>query len=863
MTVDNYDYIALNARIALKSEDGGLQLQYEKESVESYVNEIGTRLRQYPTEHARIADLVNDGYYDPDVFSGYCPGFAEELKEYALSFRHEFPTLMSALKFYGSYAMLSRDNKEVLETFEDRAVMNALFLGGGDAVLARGLVKDIIENKYQPATPTFLNAGKKQRGEFVSCFSILVEDDMNSIGRSINTALQLSKRGGGVALGLTDIRESGAPIKGIEGAASGVVPVMKLYEDSFSYANQLGQRQGAGAVYISAHHPDVMKVLDTKRENADEKIRIKTLSVGLVVPDITFQLTREGRDMALFSPYDVLREYGKPLSTVGITENYEDMVHNGNIRKSYVSARTFLTTVAEIQAESGYPYLMFEDNVNRDLPVPGKVVQSNLCVTGETMLLTDSGYRRVDELYKTQEDFDVVVDRRARDMDVNAKGLSVESSTRMALTARDADILQLTTREGYSIRATPWHKMYVLRDENLSKIPLSDVAPGDLVPIQPDAGAYGLDHHPDLAYPWAVVESIIPDGTEDVYDVTVENGHSVIFNGIATGQCSEILQPQTHSVITDEQSYEAVGYDVICNLGSLNVAHVLDGGNVAEVVDNAVRALNTVNAAADVSVVPSVRHTQERRHPIGLGAMNFHGALAVNGIMYGSPESIEFANAFFSTVNFWSIHASMNEAIRRNESFEGFEDSAYFDGSYFTKYTETDFRPSGEVGDLFREKGFVVPGPEDWENLSVQVALNGLYNSQRMALAPTGSISYLSGSTASVWPVVGIVENRKEGRTGRVYVPAYGLSELTALYYVSAYDTDMDEYLDVIAAIQQHVDQGISTNLFFKGRGLTTAKMTKAQIKAWKKGLKSLYYTRIQNDKIIGQNSDECVSCTL
>lgn len=699
------DYIALNARISLKGSDGGLQLGYEKKAIQSYLDEVRARTRIYPTERARIADLVNDGYYDNAVYTDYVPGFAEDLKEYALSFRHEFPTLMSALKFYGSYAMLSRDNKEVLETFEDRVVMNALFLGGGDSSLARGLVKDIIENKYQPATPTFLNAGKKQRGEFVSCFSILVEDDMNSIGRSINTALQLSKRGGGVALGLTDIRESGAPIKGIEGAASGVVPIMKLYEDSFSYANQLGQRQGAGAVYISAHHPDVMKVLDTKRENADEKIRIKTLSVGLVVPDITFQLAREGRDMALFSPYDVLREYGKPLSTVGITENYEDMVRNDNIRKSYVSARTFLTTVAEIQAESGYPYLMFEDNVNRDLPVPGKVVQSNLC--------------------------------------------------------------------------------------------------------------------------------------------------------------SEVLQPQTHSVITDEQSYESVGYDVICNLGSLNVAHVLDGGNVAEVVDNAVRSLNTVNAAADVRVVPSVRHTQERRHPIGLGAMNFHGALAVNGIMYGSPESIEFANAFFSTVNFWSIHASMNEAIRRNESFEGFEDSAYFDGSYFTKYTETDFRPSGEVGDLFREKGFVVPGPEDWENLSVQVALNGLYNSQRMALAPTGSISYLSGSTASVWPVVGIVENRKEGRTGRVYVPAYGLSELTALYYVSAYDTDMDEYLDVIAAIQQHVDQGISTNLFFKGRGLTTAKMTKAQIKAWKKGLKSLYYTRIQNDKIIGQNSDECVSCTL
>ena len=101
---------------------------------------------------------------------------------------------------------------------------------------------------------------------------------MESIGRSINSALQLSKRGGGVALLLTNIREHGAPIKNIENQSSGVIPIMKLLEDSFSYANQLGARQGAGAVYLHAHHPDIYRFLDTKRENADEKIRIKTLS---------------------------------------------------------------------------------------------------------------------------------------------------------------------------------------------------------------------------------------------------------------------------------------------------------------------------------------------------------------------------------------------------------------------------------------------------------------------------------------------------------------------------------------------------------------------------------------------------------
>lgn len=125
---------------------------------------------------------------------------------------------------------------------------------------------------------------------------------MESIGRAVNSALQLSKRGGGVAFLLSNLREAGAPIKRIENQSSGVIPVMKMLEDAFSYANQLGARQGAGAVYLHAHHPDILRFLDTKRENADEKIRIKTLSLGVVIPDITFRLAKENADMALFSP---------------------------------------------------------------------------------------------------------------------------------------------------------------------------------------------------------------------------------------------------------------------------------------------------------------------------------------------------------------------------------------------------------------------------------------------------------------------------------------------------------------------------------------------------------------------------------
>lgn len=182
---------------------------------------------------------------------------------------------MAAYKFYSQYALKTNDGSAYLETYEDRVAFNALYFANGDEELALALADEMIHQRYQPATPSFLNAGRKRRGELVSCFLTQVTDDMNSIGRSINSALQLSRIGGGVGITLSNLREAGAPIKGYEGAASGVVPVMKLFEDSFSYSNQLGQRQGAGVVYLNVFHPDIIAFLSAKKENADEKIRVK------------------------------------------------------------------------------------------------------------------------------------------------------------------------------------------------------------------------------------------------------------------------------------------------------------------------------------------------------------------------------------------------------------------------------------------------------------------------------------------------------------------------------------------------------------------------------------------------------------
>jgi len=374
------DYHSLNAMLNLYDDRGRIQFDRDKEAAREYfLQHVNQNTVFFHNLRERLDYLVENEYYDKELLDLYSFEFIEKLENMVYSRKFRFQSFLGAFKYYTSYTLKTFDGKRYLERYEDRVVMVALGLAQGDETLATDIAEEMISGRFQPATPTFLNSGKKQRGELVSCFLLRIEDNMESIARGINSSLQLSKRGGGVALLLSNIRESGAPIKQIENQSSGIIPVMKLLEDSFSYANQLGARQGAGAVYLQAHHPDILRFLDTKRENADEKIRIKTLSLGVVIPDITFELAKNGEDMYLFSPYDVEKVYGVPFADISITEKYYEMVNDARIKKSKINAREFFQTIAEIQFESGYPYIMFEDTVNRANPINGRINMSNLC----------------------------------------------------------------------------------------------------------------------------------------------------------------------------------------------------------------------------------------------------------------------------------------------------------------------------------------------------------------------------------------------------------------------------------------------------------------------------------------------------
>ncbi|AGM26033.1 ribonucleoside-diphosphate reductase alpha chain [Spiroplasma syrphidicola EA-1] len=705
----NEEYITLNARTKL-FEKGKDNFKFDQLAAESYLkNVIIPNSKIFETVTQRINYLVDNNYYDKDLINQYSITAIEELTKLAQSFNHRFPSLMGALKFYNFYALKSFDSKEYLESYEERVIMNALFFGNGNIETAKKILKQIMLGRFQPATPTFLNAGKQQRGEYISCYLLRIEDNMESIARAVTSSLQLSKKGGGVALCLTNLREFGAPIKNIVNQATGVIPVMKILEDCFSYANQLGQRQGAGAVYLNAHHPDIILFLDTKRENADEKIRIKSLSLGVIIPDITFELAKKNEQMALFSPYDIEREYHKPMSDISITKEYYNLLNNPNIKKTFINPRKLFQMIAELHFESGYPYLLFDDTVNNRNAHPGRIVMSNLC--------------------------------------------------------------------------------------------------------------------------------------------------------------SEIAQVSTASEYNSDLSFQKIGDDICCNLGSLNIAKMMESGSeFAETVQLAIEALDHVSRKSDLSSAPSIAQGNKKNHAVGLGAMNLHGFLATNHLFYHSPEAVDFTNIFFYTIAYYAFKAS-NQLAKKYGSFANFENSKFADGSYFEKYTACDekkWTPQTEkIINLFKQYDIKIPTQQDWLDLVEKIKSRGLANSHLLAVAPTGSISYLSSCTPSLQPVVDAVEVRKEGKLGRIYVPAYQINFDNMEYYTfGAYELGPDPIIDIAAAAQQHVDQAISLTLFMTEKA-TTRDLNKAYIRAFTKRCASIYYVRIRQEVLADSENYQCDACVI
>lgn len=698
------NWIELNNQVIIKDNEGKYQLEKDKEALESYLNEyVKPRLKNFNSIEERLKYLIENDYYSQEVINKYSMDFIEKIYTHIKNCDFKFQSYMSANKFYQNYALKSDDNKTILETYNDKVLIVSLALGDGDEDLTLNLADKLIKQEFQPATPTFLNAGRARAGEMVSCFLLSVEDSTEGISYAISSANHLSKIGGGVALNLSRLRASGDPIKGIEGAAGGPVGVAKMLEQSFSYFNQMGARQGAGAVYLSVFHPDFELLMDTKKINADEKIRLTTLSLGAIIHNKFMELAEKNEKAYAFYPYSVYKKYKIHLDEMKMDEWYDKLVEDRDIRKKEINPRQMLTKIAQMQQESGYPYVVFIDTANKE---------------------------------------------------------------------------------------------HTLKDLGLIKM---------------------------------------------------------------SNLCCEIFQYQTPSHINGYTEDNIWGQDISCNLGSLNISNVMDNKDVEKTVETAIKALTFVSDKTNIKQVPTVKNGNDKSHSIGLGAMNLHGYLVRENILYTSKEAVDFCNVFFAMIRFYAIKASMNIAIKRKETFVGFEKSEYAkgkDSEVLSKYYNESYLPkTDKIKELF--EGIYIPTIKDWSKLLDEVKDNGIYNAYLTAIAPTQSISYVQNATSSIMPITEPVEVRTYGDSTTIY-PMPFLTNENMLYYQSAYRMDMRKVIDIVAAAQSHVDQGISTTLFVTD-DKTTRDLARYYIYAYKKGLKSLYYTRTK----MTRDDNECLMCSV
>jgi ribonucleoside-diphosphate reductase alpha chain len=295
----------------------------------------------------------------------------------------------------------------------------------------------------------------------------------------------------------------------------------------------------------------------------------------------------------------------------------------------------------------------------------------------------------------------------------------------------------------------------------------------------------------------------------------------------------------------------------------MNVAMAMDSPDFGKTVETAVRALSAVSDMSDISSAPSIANGNSKSHAIGLGQMNLASYFGSQEMFYGSEESVDFTNMYFYTVLYHALLTSMKIAEERKETFEGFEKSTYADGSFFLKYIDQEWVPkTDKVKKLFKDAGVWIPTQNDWAGLAQDVAEFGLYNQNLQAVPPTGSISYINNSSASIHPITSKIEIRKEGKIGRVYYPAPLMTEANQEYFQDAYEIGYEKIIDVYSAATQHIDQGLSLTLFFKDTA-TTRDLNKAYIYAWKKGIKTIYYIRIRQLALEGTEQEGCVSCAL
>ena len=387
------------------------------------------------------------------------------------------------------------------------------------------------ERWFTHATPTLFNAGTP-KPQLSSCFLLQMKNDsIEGIYDTLKQCARISQSAGGIGLSIHNVRATGSYIKGTNGTSNGIIPMLKVFNDTARYVDQGGgKRKGAFAVYLEPWHADVFEWIDLKKNHGKEEMRARDLFYALWIPDLFMKRVEENSTWSLMCPHEcpgLSDAYGEDFERL-----YEKYERDGKARKT-IKAQDLWFEILEAQTETGTPYMLFKDHANRKSNQKnlGTIKSSNLCcIAADQRVPTQKGMLTIGELYRDGTENRVVGRER------------IETASEMYLPRPNAEMVNIITREGYTHKVTPDHKVWVV---DVGWREAQHLQAGDQIATQQFEGLWGTDDYADEAFlagliagdgTFATTGLIVGDGTFatnqsnvfiDIWEPTVAQKHAI------------------------------------------------------------------------------------------------------------------------------------------------------------------------------------------------------------------------------------------------------------------------------------------------------------------------------------------------
>jgi ribonucleoside-diphosphate reductase alpha chain len=312
----------------------------------------------------------------------------------------------------------------------------------------------ISQHYFTFASPTMFNAGSRL-GQLSSCFLLGTNDSIGGIFKTITDTAHISKVGGGIGIHISNVRSKGSVIRGTNGMSDGIIPMLKVYNETSRYVNQSGKRKGSFAMYLSPDHPDILEFLDLRKNQGSEELRARDLFYAMWLSDLFMKQVECDGDWYLLDPNECPNlndTYGDEYEKL-----YWSYVEKGMYRKK-IKAQEIWTRILESQIEAGNPYLLYKDQINKKSNQMniGVIKSSNLCVAPETMILTSNGYYKIKEL---------------EEQEIHIWNGQEFTKTKVQKTGENQELIKVKFSNGCDLECTPYHKFYIATGKRLSQYP--------------------------------------------------------------------------------------------------------------------------------------------------------------------------------------------------------------------------------------------------------------------------------------------------------------------------------------------------------------------------------------------------------